>query len=54
MATYTAWKRYGKLPWKRLIQPTIDLAINGYKIDEPLSVVLKEFQQNLTQEKGLR
>ena len=27
---YEAWKKYGKMTWKDLVQPTIDMARNGF------------------------
>ncbi|KAJ7375104.1 hypothetical protein OS493_001838 [Desmophyllum pertusum] len=27
---YEAWKKYGKLAWKELVQPAIDMATNGF------------------------
>ena len=27
---YEAWKKYGKMNWKLLVQPTIDMARNGF------------------------
>ena len=38
---YQAWNKYGKLPWKRLVQPAIDLARKGFKISHALADVLK-------------
>ena len=54
LAIYNAWLRYGKLPWKRLVQPSIDLASKGFEIDEPLSIIIAEYNDSLLQEKGFR
>ena len=27
---YEAWKKYGKLDWKKLVQPTVDMARDGF------------------------
>ena len=51
---YNAWKTQGRLPWKRLFQPTIDLASNGFKIDEPLAKVIKSTTKDIFKEKGFR
>ncbi|MCH4823843.1 gamma-glutamyltransferase [Gramella lutea] len=34
---FTAHKKYGKLDWKELVQPAIDLADNGFEVSEPLA-----------------
>ena len=37
---YDAYKIGGKLPWKDLFQPTIDLCLNGFKISKTLGKAL--------------
>ena len=54
LALYNAWKIQGRLPWKRLFQPTIDLANNGFKIDEPLAKVIKSTKKIIIKEKGFK
>ena len=54
LAMYNAWKTQGRLPWKRLFQPTIDLAKKGFKIDEPLALVIKSTKKNIIKEKGFK
>jgi gamma-glutamyltranspeptidase/glutathione hydrolase len=51
-----AWKEYGKLPWKRLIEPAIKLAHDGFIVTEDLSRSLmhvlpkmKEYPASLAQ-----
>ena len=29
-----AWKQYGRLPWKELVQPAIDFAKNGFRFGQ--------------------
>ena len=35
-AMHMAWKKYGKLPWSDLFQPSIDLAENGFTVTKGL------------------
>ena len=52
---YEAWKRHGWLPWKRLVQPAIDLARNGFEITEAVADVLtKEMEKYIRNDPGLR
>jgi gamma-glutamyltranspeptidase/glutathione hydrolase len=39
---HLAWKEQGKLPWKRLFEPAITLARNGFVITEGLARSLRE------------
>ena len=51
---HDAWKRYGRLPWKQLVQPAIDLARNGFEITEAVDDTLKTFEQDIRRDTGLR
>ena len=42
--------KYGKLPWKTLFQPTIDLCNNGYKVSKYLANVLRLHEERLRKE----
>ena len=54
---FEAWKRHGRLPWKRLIQPAIDLAKNGFKASKALDDALKTtkgIEEDIRNDPGLR
>ena len=40
---HIAWKERGKLSWKRLVEPAIRLAEEGFPVSETLSASLKKF-----------
>jgi len=40
---HVAWKRQGRLPWKRLVAPAARLAREGFPVSATLSASLKEF-----------
>lgn len=44
---YTASHRFGKLPWKELLEPAIQLAINGVKLTEKEARGLNSIQEEL-------
>ena len=39
---YLAWEEKANLPWKRLVQPAIELAKNGFVVEDGLARSLKE------------
>jgi gamma-glutamyltranspeptidase len=36
-----AWKKYGNLPWARLLEPAIRIATNGFVLDEAFATTLR-------------
>src|SRR4051812_29558350 len=44
---HLAWREQGKLPWKRLVDPAIALARDGFAVSEALSRSLKNVQRSM-------
>src|SRR5437773_9770496 len=44
---HLAWKEQGKLPWKRLVDPAIALARDGFVVSDGLSRSLKSAQREM-------
>jgi gamma-glutamyltranspeptidase/glutathione hydrolase len=42
-----AHKKYGTLPWKELVQPAIDLALNGFTLSEREAIWFNEMKEDL-------
>ncbi|EDO37680.1 predicted protein [Nematostella vectensis] len=51
---HTAWMEYGKLPWRDLVQPTIDMAKGGFKIIHALHDAMKGAIPKISADPGLR
>ena len=44
---HLAWKEQGKLPWKRLVEPAVALARDGFVVSEALARSLKNVQRSM-------
>jgi gamma-glutamyltranspeptidase/glutathione hydrolase len=51
---HLAWKEHGKLPWKRLVQPAIELARDGFVVTEGLSRSLRSVIDDFRKYPGSR
>lgn len=51
---YEAWKIYGRLPWKRLVQPAIDLAKDGFIVTQAVKEAVRENEEDIKNDPGLR
>ncbi|KAI3451100.1 hypothetical protein Pfo_007765 [Paulownia fortunei] len=51
---YSAWKEFGKLPWKRLVTPAETLARNGFNISRFLYELMTNEKSTLIKDKVLR
>ena len=49
-----AHKRYGKLKWKDLFQPAIELAEKGFPLSESCSIAVNKWKKDVLGEKCLR
>ena len=53
-AMYSAWQAHGKLPWKQLVEPAIDICKNGFEINRELYLAMKEEEKVLYNDPGFR
>lgn len=51
---FEAHKKYGKLPWKEIVNPIIELCERGHKVSSYLSKVLKNRKDKILEESSLR
>lgn len=51
---HLAWQQHGKLPWKKLVQPVIKLAAEGFVISPYLASNIKSYKNAIMADKGLR
>ncbi|GLJ51687.1 hypothetical protein SUGI_1098420 [Cryptomeria japonica] len=51
---HLAWTQHGKLPWKRLVQPALKLASEGFVVMPYLALGMKTSENSIMADKGLR
>jgi gamma-glutamyltranspeptidase/glutathione hydrolase len=44
----TAWKKYGKLPWKELVMPAVELAENGFALNPVFAAYFESNRDKLS------
>lgn len=49
-----AWKKYGKLPWKELFKPAINIAKKGFIIPETVEIAINIWKDMLLKDKTFR
>ena len=49
-----AWKKYGKLPWKDLFKPAINIAKRGFIIPETVEIAMHIWKDLLMKDKTFR
>ncbi|CAI8594652.1 unnamed protein product [Vicia faba] len=51
---HAAWLKYGRLPWKTLFQPAIELAKNGFVVSPALRNFIASSENKIMSDPGLR
>ena len=51
---HLAWQKYGKLPWRDLVQPSIDLSLNGVPATQSLVDTIEMMITAVQGDPGLR
>ena len=51
---YYASRKFGRLPWKHLVEPAIYLAKNGFHLSARLSAITRIKKNSLQEDIGLR
>ena len=51
---YEAWKKHGKLPWKELVQPTINMTQRGFQVPQRMHQAAHILRYHVESDPGLR
>jgi gamma-glutamyltranspeptidase/glutathione hydrolase/leukotriene-C4 hydrolase len=50
---YTAWERYGIIPWTDLFQPSIQLCEQGFIVERSLSSAIAQYEEEIRADPNL-
>ena len=51
---YQAWKEHGNLPWKDLVQPTINITSKGFQVPQRMHEAAHIWRYHVESDPGLR
>ena len=51
---YQAWKDHGNLPWKDLVQPTINITLRGFQVPQRMHEAAHVWRYHVESDPGLR
>lgn len=54
LGLYEAWKRFGKLPWRVLLEPVISLSRDGFQVGKALGDAINKEQNKIKTDPYLR
>ena len=49
-----AWEKYGRLPWKKLFDPSVELCMKGWSVSEAMAKALIKEEKAIRSDAGLR
>ena len=49
-----AWEKYGRLPWKKLFDPSVALCTKGWSVSEAMAKALQKEEKAIRSNAGLR
>ncbi len=51
---YEVWKKYGKLPWRDLVQPAINMTLEGFQVPQRMHEAAHIYRNIVESDPGLR
>ena len=51
---WEAWSRFGRVPWRELLQPAVDMARYGMRVDAHLAGAITDEETSIREQRSLR